>query len=82
MNRPATQHRMQQNHTLLSSVREEQRRYSTQSQDTLVEWSDSGSTLAEQPGMSTPGTAAKVERRKSYGIGGAGNIRMSSFRAA
>ncbi len=53
---------------------------SAQSDDTLVERTSTVSTLAELPpqrtNMASASTGLDLERRRSHGIGGAGNIRQ------
>ena len=48
---------------------------SRDSEDTLIPRSESEKTLVDLGNMATPVTNADIERRKSFGIGGAGNIR-------
>ena len=46
------------------------------SEDTLVGSRTSEQTLIGRNDMSSPGGTVDIERRRSFGIGGAGNIRM------
>ena len=46
------------------------------SEDTLVARSESEETLIDRNNMATPNGNVEVERRRSFGIGGAGNIRL------
>jgi hypothetical protein len=48
---------------------------SRDSEDTLIPRSESEKTLVDLRDMATPVTHGEIERRKSFGIGGAGNIR-------
>lgn len=64
-----------QNATWLSPISEQQR----DSEDTLTAHSESEDTLVEFPNM-TSNSEAEIERRRSFGIGGAGNIRSLSVR--
>jgi hypothetical protein len=64
-----------QHATTLHPIREREGRLSEQSDSTLIDDSSSEVTLAVGVNMSSPGTTETVERKKSFGIGGAGNIR-------
>ena len=52
-------------------------RTSRNSEDTLISRGDSEATLVEDKNMSSSDEGAPIERKISYGIGGAGNIRMT-----
>lgn len=48
------------------------------SEDTLIGCGDSETTLVERRNMANSEQDAALERKISYGIGGAGNIRMTT----
>lgn len=57
-----------------SSAPQEKDHRSRDSQDTLIARSESEETLVNLDNMATSGAATEIERRRSFGIGGAGNI--------